>query len=214
MRPDMTAVARALEPAGVLADAVQVGILELFNAAVRLDPVLHVVLIPPSLIAVEAEHTAPHLAERTHRHACGANRACAFRRIIAHEQRQLTRRAVRLNRHFIGQICRADAPVRQSRGMRVDRDQRRAVIAAERLAGDRIHAVLNAVLLGHLDGQLFRTVRFRRTELLGITACRNARVIQRKFPRCARNCRNRHQHTERRSGRQLQKLIHLFSSLI
>ena len=213
MRSDMTAVARALEPAGVLADAVQVGIFELFNAAVRLNPVLHVVLVPPALIAVEAEHTAPHLAERTHRHARRAHRTCTFSRIFAHEQRQLARRAVRLNRHFINQVCRADAPVRQSRGMRVNRNQRRAVIAAERLAGNRVHAVLHAVFLGHLDGQLFRAVGFRRTELLGIAARRNACVVQREFPGCARGCRNRHQHTERRGGRQLQKVIHLFSSL-
>ena len=96
----------------------------------------------PALIAVEAEHAAPHLPQGAHRHARGTNRARAVG-IIAHEQRQLARGAVRLNRHFIDQVGGGRAPVRQSRRVGVDGDERRAVFAGERLARNGVHAILS-----------------------------------------------------------------------
>ena len=169
VRADVAAVAGAGEPIGVLADAVQIRIFQLFHAAVGLDPALHVVLVAPTLIAVEGEHTAPHLPQGAHRHARGANRTRAVG-AIAHEQRQLARGAVRLNRHFVDQVGCGRAPMRQRRRVRVDGNERRAVFAGERLAGDGVHAFRYGVFLGHFQGDLARTVGFRRAELLGIAA--------------------------------------------
>ena len=153
MRTDVAAVAGAREPVRVFADAVHIRVFQLFDAAVGLDPILHVVFVAAFLIAVEAEYAAPHLPQGAHRHARGTNRARAVG-IIAHEQRQFAGGAVRLNRHFIDEIGGGHAPVRQGFWMRVDIDQNRIIVAVPALAGQRIYAVLDRIFARHVNGNL------------------------------------------------------------
>ena len=210
MRTDVAAVAGAREPVRVFADAVHIRVFQLFDAAVGLDPILHVVFVAAFLIAVEAEYAAPHLPQGAHRHARGTNRARAVG-IIAHEQRQFAGGAVRLNRHFIDEIGGGHAPVRQSGRVGVDGDERWAVFAGEGFARNGVYASLYRVFPGHLEGKLFRAVGFRRAELLSISACVQAGSAQIEIaPRRARPGGNGQQRAQRSQRSHLQESIHVF----
>ena len=201
---DVVLVAGAGEPAAVFRDAVQVvGIGEALLGAVFLDPVLHVVGVAAALVAVEAIGAAPHLAQRGHRHARGADRAGAGRE-IAHEHGQRAGGAVRLDRQLIDQIRAGDAPVRQRLGVGVDVGQHDAVRAGIALAGDRVHAVEHGVFTGDGDD-----------DVLGAIACGLAQLLRRAAHAqpCGGEVRSkRHRwHGHQQAGERRQKQTDHFS---
>ena len=110
-------------------------------------------LVRPGLPAIEHPCAAPHLAQAAHRHTTGTDRTRAGRN-RTHKEHSGTGRAVRLNRHFIGNVGGRHAPVRQSTGVRVNIDENRIIIAVPALAGQRVNAILRRILVRHVDRNL------------------------------------------------------------
>ena len=162
VRRDMLAIVLAMEQIGIVA----LGALDerehpaaLF-ARILMDgqrPVIHiddgVVAVGPVLPAVEHPCAAPYLAQAAHRHAAGTDRT-GISGNRAHEEYRGTGGAVRLNRHFIGNVGGGHAPVRQGFRMRVDIDQNRIIVAVPALAGQRIYAVLGRIFARHVNANL------------------------------------------------------------
>ena len=151
---DVVFIAGTGEPTAVLGHAVEIIRMgEAAFLAVGDHPIFYVVLVPAALIAIEAVGAAPHFAQRGHRHARRADRSSGIG-MLRHEQRQRARGAVRLNRQFIGDIRRGDAPVRQRARMGIDVGEHQLIFAREGLAGQRALAIEDRVFAGHVYSDL------------------------------------------------------------
>ena len=167
---DMVFIAGAGKPAAVFGHAVEViRMSKTLCLAVCNRPILDVVFVPAALITVEAVGAAPHFAKRRHWHARRADRSGGIG-MIRHEKRQRTRGAVRLNRQFVGDICRGDAPMRQRARMGIDVGKHQLIVTREGLAGQRAFSVQYGVFAGDACGDLGGAVALGLAQLLRASA--------------------------------------------
>ena len=146
-----------------LVHQLHVGVGELAVLAVFLHPVLDAG--GTALIAEEVVRRFPHLGERGHGDARGADRTGHFR-ILAQEQRNLTGGTVLLNGQLIDEVGGGHAPVRQRAGVGVDVDEYGAVAAGPAFAGNGVHAVLDGVVAGDFHGDFGGAVVLGLAQLL------------------------------------------------